>query len=30
MNAPLPRHVTDTPAATYERVASASNEVAGK
>ena len=30
MNAPLPRHITDTPAATYERVATVSNEVAGK
>ncbi len=30
MNAPLPRHITDTPAKTYERVATVSNEVAGK
>jgi FAD/FMN-containing dehydrogenase/Fe-S oxidoreductase len=30
MNAPLPRHITDTPATTYERVATVSNEIAGK
>ncbi len=30
MNAPLPRHITDTTANTYERVATVSNEVAGK
>ncbi|WP_310645506.1 FAD-linked oxidase C-terminal domain-containing protein [Limnohabitans sp.] len=30
MNAPLPRHITDSPATTYERVATVSNEIAGK
>jgi len=30
MNASLPRHITDTPATTYERVATVSNEIAGK
>ena len=30
MNAPLPRHLTESPANTYERVAHISNEVAGK
>ncbi len=30
MNAPLPRHLTESPANTYEHVAHISNEVAGK
>ena len=30
MNAPLPRHITESPQQLYERVASTSNEVAAR